>query len=79
MSEPESPPSPPALALCPLPHQGECVGESCTFWDEEAGQCSGACLGDYTPLESLSPFFTSSACTIPWMDEDGEGDYEMDE
>lgn len=26
--------------ICPLPHIGPCVGESCNFWDPEKG-CTG--------------------------------------
>jgi hypothetical protein len=55
------------------------VGQGCTFWDDEAGHCSSACLGDYSPLETPAPLAASSPCTIPWMDEDGGDVEEMDE
>jgi len=56
--------------VCPIPHLGYCVYERCNFWDEEKQECSGLCLGDYTPLESALQGHPEGSCTIYWTEDD---------
>lgn len=53
--------------VCPLPHLGFCVQERCNFWDEARQECSGACFGDYVPLEA--PWLAETPCVIYWTED----------
>ena len=55
--------------VCPIPHLGYCVYERCNFWDEERQECSGLCLGEYSPLEETLAGPTDSPCTIHWTED----------
>jgi hypothetical protein len=55
--------------ICPIPHLGYCIDERCNFWDEEKQECSGDCIGDYTPLGGATPVSLDSTCTIYWTED----------
>jgi hypothetical protein len=55
--------------VCPIPHLGFCVYERCNFWDEEKQECSGLCLGEYSPLAETSSPPGDWPCTIHWTED----------
>jgi len=55
--------------VCPIPHLGYCVYERCNFWDEEKQECSGLCIGDYSPLDETSTTSFDSPCIIHWTED----------
>jgi hypothetical protein len=54
--------------VCPIPHLGYCVGEPCNFWDEEAQECSGDCIGEYDLLGAV-PNSGDFPCIIYWTED----------
>lgn len=55
--------------ICPIPGLGFCVRERCNFWDLEKEQCSGACFGDWTPLEAGEQLAFGAPCLISWYED----------
>jgi len=55
--------------ICPIPHLGYCIYERCNFWDEDKQECSGDCIGEYSPLDDTTPVSLDSLCTIYWTED----------
>ena len=60
--------------LCPIPHQGYCIYERCSYWDAQKQECDASCLLDHPAQESRDsgdflPY--DGPCTIHWT-EDGD-------
>ena len=54
---------------CPIPHQGYCVYQRCSYWDEAKQECTGLCFSDHNALEEVAPTEADGPCTIYWTED----------